>query len=142
MTMALSRSTPAVRKPSSNVRVVARVRPLLPDEVKCDPCPILTCLANKPLHDPSEPEILQVDNGQRRWFELDAVLDDQCTQEDVYTKSGTFRAVTEDIFKGYNCTILAYGRSKCFPSCPSHSGSSTHGRISDSFAFLRSIRRR
>ncbi|KAL3912442.1 MAG: hypothetical protein SGILL_006880, partial [Bacillariaceae sp.] len=62
---------------------------------------------------PTEPEVLEVqpDGADKRWFELDAVLDGDCTQQDVYYKSGAQRAVTSDIFRGFNCTILAYGQT-------------------------------
>ena len=66
---------------------------------------------------PTEPEVLEVKSTEgnssdgKRWFELDAVLDGNSTQEEAYIKSGAKQAVTQDIFKGFNCTILAYGQT-------------------------------
>ncbi|KAL3944117.1 MAG: hypothetical protein SGBAC_001801 [Bacillariaceae sp.] len=53
--------------------------------------------------------MLQVDD--KRWFEMDAILDEQCSQEKAYSKSGAQQAVSEDIFQGFNCTIIAYGQT-------------------------------
>jgi hypothetical protein len=139
---------------SSNVRVVARIRPLAQYELENGSKAIVSCLPSlaclqqqqqpqeqKSLNDkenvtpassspsytgpttrerrqplPTEPEVLEVQpiqgiSTEKRWFELDAVLDGQCSQHDVYWKSGAQQAVTVDIFKGFNCTILAYGQT-------------------------------
>eukprot|EP00339_Tiarina_fusa_P029749 CAMPEP_0117069750 /NCGR_PEP_ID=MMETSP0472-20121206/48950_1 /TAXON_ID=693140 ORGANISM="Tiarina fusus, Strain LIS" /NCGR_SAMPLE_ID=MMETSP0472 /ASSEMBLY_ACC=CAM_ASM_000603 /LENGTH=645 /DNA_ID=CAMNT_0004792471 /DNA_START=354 /DNA_END=2291 /DNA_ORIENTATION=+ len=58
-----------------------------------------------------EPEVLEVRQQEKRWFELDAVFDGKSTQQDVYQRSGAQNAVCDDIFKGFNCTILAYGQT-------------------------------
>ena len=60
----------------------------------------------------NEPELLQVQvpDAPKRWFELDAVFDKNSTQEEVYVKCGAKNAVCENIFKGFNCTVLAYGQ--------------------------------
>ena len=50
-------------------------------------------------------------NNKNRWFELDAVLDEESSQKDVYEKSGARRAIADDLFCGYNATILAYGQT-------------------------------
>jgi len=62
---------------------------------------------------PTEPEVMEVraEGTEKRWFELDAVLDDNSTQEETYIKSGAQEAVTEKVFRGFNCTILAYGQT-------------------------------
>jgi hypothetical protein len=57
------------------------------------------------------PEILQVQQGDTNWFEFDAVIGHRSKQKDVYVRSGAYRSVTEDIFKGYNVTFLAYGQT-------------------------------
>jgi kinesin family member 4 len=57
------------------------------------------------------PEVLQVQQGDTNWFEFDAVIGHRSTQKDVYVRSGACRSVTEDIFKGYNVTFLAYGQT-------------------------------
>ncbi|KAL3911416.1 MAG: hypothetical protein SGILL_007291, partial [Bacillariaceae sp.] len=120
MTPKLRQTAPS----SSNVRVVARIRPLAQYEIEngskriVKAMPTLENLSKNKENDippqiPTEPEVLQVqpENADKRWFELDAVLDGDCTQRDVYYKSGAQRAVTEDIFRGFNCTILAYGQT-------------------------------
>lgn len=132
---------------ASNVRVVARIRPLAQYELDNGSRAIVTSLPNlaslqsqsQPLlYDkenitpaqqqqqslllplPTEPEVLEVQSGssgtssgsgEKRWYELDAVLDGTCSQYDVYWKSGAQKAVQVDIFKGFNCTILAYGQT-------------------------------
>lgn len=113
---------------ASNVRVVARIRPLAKYEIENGSKQIVTSLPGlntvgggddgedgDDIKVPTEPEILQVQpsssSAEKRWFELDAVLDDNSTQRETYIKSGAQQAVTEDIFKGFNCTILAYGQT-------------------------------
>ena len=39
------------------------------------------------------------------------MLDEQCSQQDLYEQSGAFTAISEDLFEGFNCTILAYGQT-------------------------------
>lgn len=76
-----------------------------------------------PLSPDGDPELLQVSEGSSdqqqqqqqqgggRYFEVDAVFGADSSQHECYHKSGAARAVTEDIFKGYNTTILAYGQT-------------------------------
>ena len=107
---------------SSKIRVVARIRPLAQYEIENGSQPIVSSLPtlgqksvkNLPSSGPAtEPEVLQVKppDADKRWFELDAVVDGHSTQEDVYIRSGAQNAVQNDIFKGFNCTILAYGQT-------------------------------
>ena len=53
------------------------------------------------------PETLQIHQAgdEQRWFELDAVLDQNCSQQEVYEKSGAYKAISEDLFSGFNCTV-------------------------------------
>jgi hypothetical protein len=103
----------------SNIRVVARIRPLAKYEIENGSKPIVSCLpslgtASSAVTGPStEPEVLEVQpaNADKRWFELDAVFDGNSTQQDVYIKSGAQQAVCQDVFRGFNCTILAYGQT-------------------------------
>lgn len=93
---------------SSNVRVVSRVRPLAKYELEkgCQP------VVNKVPHiGEGGPEVLQIVGPDQRWFELDAVMTESCTQQEVYEKSGAHTAIAEDLFAGFNCTILAYGQT-------------------------------
>ena len=99
-----------------HVRVVARVRPLAKYELEKNCQSVVQKVPNA---SKNEPEVLQINNGgsggpeseSTKWFELDAVLDEQCSQQQVYEKSGTYRAISQDLFGGYNCTILAYGQT-------------------------------
>ena len=108
---------------ASNVRVVARIRPLAKYEIENGSKQIVNSLPSvnndkeNGIQIPTEPEVLEVKSTEgnssdgKRWFELDAVLDGNSTQEEAYIKSGAKQAVTQDIFKGFNCTILAYGQT-------------------------------
>jgi hypothetical protein len=95
-------------KGSGNVRVVSRVRPLAKYEIEKGCQSIVVKVPNL---DKGGPETLQINQGDKRWFELDAVLDEQCSQQDLYEQSGAFTAISEDLFEGFNCTILAYGQT-------------------------------
>ena len=95
---------------SGNIRVVARIRPLAKYEIENGSKQIVHALPN--MDDDGGPEVLEVrQQPKKKWFELDAVFDDKSQQHDVYKKSGAQNAVCEDIFKGFNCTILAYGQT-------------------------------
>lgn len=131
---------------ASNVRVIARIRPLAKYEIDNGSKPIISSLPSlanlqhqqqpscgrhrdgenvRPAENdactqepslPTEPEVLEIQptaggGADKRWFELDAVLDGACTQREVYRRSGAQRAVTADLFRGFNCTILAYGQT-------------------------------
>jgi hypothetical protein len=94
---------------SGNVRVVARVRPLAKYELEKGCQPVVTKVPH--LTDDEGPEALQINGPDQRWFELDAVLDESCSQQQVYEKSGAYNAISEGLFSGFNCTILAYGQT-------------------------------
>ena len=106
---------------SANVRVVARIRPLAKYEIENGSKQILQALPSTsshkkiPLDGPTtEPQVLQVASvgTEKRWFELDAVFgNDNSQQQDVYIQSGAQQAVQQDLFQGFNCTILAYGQT-------------------------------
>ena len=93
---------------SSNVRVVSRVRPLAKYELDKGCKPVVTKV---PHIDKGGPEVLQIVGPDQRWFELDAVMTESCTQQEVYERSGAHTAIAEDLFAGFNCTILAYGQT-------------------------------
>mmetsp|Transcript_14008 Transcript_14008/g.19620 ORF Transcript_14008/g.19620 Transcript_14008/m.19620 type:complete len:731 (+) Transcript_14008:49-2241(+) len=116
----------APEAPSSNVRVVARIRPLSGREIDNGSKETVTSMNPKAMevdkavtesfqniadHGPELVQAAASEGGAKRWFELDAVFDKSCTQEEVYVRSGSKKAVCEEIFKGYNCTILAYGQT-------------------------------
>ena len=96
---------------SSNVRVVGRIRPLAEYEKEKGCEEVLRCLPSDPVTGNGASEVIQIEGKDKRWFELDAVFDGNSTQDEVYIKSGAKQAVTEDIFQGFNCTILAYGQT-------------------------------
>ena len=96
------------RSSSSNVRVVARVRPLAKYELENGS---QTSVTKVPHIGEGGPEVLQIVGPDQRWFELDAVMTESCTQKEVYEKSGAHTAIAEDLFAGFNCTILAYGQT-------------------------------
>ncbi|CAJ1948905.1 unnamed protein product [Cylindrotheca closterium] len=93
-----------------NVRVVLRVRPMAKYELEkgCK-----QVVFKVPVADPDSdgPEAVQVNQPDKRFFELDAVLDESFSQQQLYEKSGAYNAISEDLFKGFNCTILAYGQT-------------------------------
>lgn len=93
-----------------NVRVVLRVRPLATYELEKG-CKQVVHRVPKGDDNDGGPEAVQVNQAEKRFFELDAVLDETYSQEELYERSGASRAITEDLFKGYNCTILAYGQT-------------------------------
>lgn len=94
---------------SGNVRVVSRIRPMAKYELEKGCEPVVSKVPN--FDDNDGPESIQINEGDKRWFELDAVLDQECTQQEVYEKSGAYKAISEDLFSGFNCTILAYGQT-------------------------------
>ncbi|CAB9516465.1 Kinesin-like protein [Seminavis robusta] len=104
---------------SSNVRVVARIRPLSKTELERKSVEAIVSMSslekslNTGYQPTTDPELLQVKvpDGQKRWFELDAVFDKNSSQEEVYIRCGARHAVRENIFKGFNCTVLAYGQT-------------------------------
>lgn len=119
---------------TNKVRVVGRIRPLANYEVRKGSKAIVTKVPGG-RSESGLPETLQIDtdaSDTNRWFELDAVLDETSTQRDVYEKSGAQTAIAEDLFCGYNATILAYGQTgsgKTFTmgTAPSTDSSESHG---------------
>ena len=104
---------------SSHVRVVARIRPPSKTELELKSVEAVTSLSSleRSLQtcnyiESNDPELLQVQvpDGQKRWFELDAVFDKNSTQEEVYqmwSKDGCAR----EYFQGFQLhCVLAYGQ--------------------------------
>mmetsp|Transcript_28014 Transcript_28014/g.58683 ORF Transcript_28014/g.58683 Transcript_28014/m.58683 type:complete len:1015 (+) Transcript_28014:281-3325(+) len=101
---------------SNKVRVVGRIRPLAKYEIKNGSKPVVTKVPG--FDTASGPDTLQIEDetnnnsgNSTRYYELDAVLDETSSQKDVYEKSGARKAIAEDLFCGYNATILAYGQT-------------------------------
>lgn len=106
-------ASPTVAKADGNVRVVVRIRPMSRTE-KERGCVEAISSMNQDLGGSSsngEPEVLEVRQHDKRWFEFDAVIGDESNQADVYYKSGAHSCVSEDLFSGYNATILCYGQT-------------------------------
>lgn len=95
----------------TQVRVVARIRPLSAQEKAAnnnddnDDGGVLRKLQGKTA-------LVQVAaTKEKKWYELDAVLEGHATQADVYAQSGAQQAVCHDLLQGYNASILAYGQT-------------------------------
>ena len=103
----------AAKKGGNKVRVVARIRPLSARETSDGSAENLRKLEGKS----GDTALVQVDgcNGtsveKKKWYELDAVLDGSASQSDVYAQSGARKAIQEDLFAGWNASILAYGQT-------------------------------
>ena len=119
-------NNPTSKNKSSHVRVVARIRPLSSTELSQG---AKVVAAKKPMvprrfH---ASEGVEFNGNDRRCFELDSVFDPCSTQEQVYEGSGAKKAVCEDMFNGFNCTILSYGQSGAGKTYTLGSAASPHG---------------
>jgi hypothetical protein len=103
-------------KKTNNIRVVVRIRPSSTSQ------PAVTALPsslNEIINDEQEApasQLVQVaategSMEQPRWFELDGVFSSDSTQKQLYIQSGARSAIVDDLFFGYNTTILAYGQT-------------------------------
>jgi Kinesin motor domain len=116
---------------TSNVRVVARIRPLAKYELENGSKEAVTALKEESNNEGHSPvaSLVQIDAGvaknknqastvgaseissEKRWFEFDAVFDGASSQDDVYFGSGARDSIVNDLFNGFNTTILAYGQT-------------------------------
>jgi len=115
---------------SNNVSVVVRLRPVVPHETKRGAQKVVhkvrtidAVLNAGGTKDQYEEEVVRVElapslaakssNNRElvKCFALDGVLEEHDSQEDVYKKSGAYKAISQDLFRGFHCTILAYGQS-------------------------------
>jgi hypothetical protein len=124
---------------ASNVRVIARIRPLAKYEINNGSREVVSALKESTIASETVSTLVQIENNtstgntvenkkvhpnssnatssngssntNKRWFEFDAVFDGTSTQDDVYTKSGIQNSIVNDLFQGYNATILAYGQT-------------------------------
>eukprot|EP00977_Amphora_coffeiformis_P010994 scaffold2629_cov152-Amphora_coffeaeformis.AAC.1 len=92
----------------TNVRVVARIRPLSAKEIQAGSHETIRKLDGN-----GATQLVQVNgaDNEKRWFELDAVCDGTSTQAAVYEQSGAQQAICQDLFAGFNTSILAYGQT-------------------------------
>lgn len=93
---------------NTKVRVVVRVRPVLPFEKKSGtPQLIVFPRSNCTL----EVETASADGGTNQEpFEFDHVFPDSTTQATVFEESGV-KSLVDHCFNGYDCTIFAYGQT-------------------------------
>jgi len=97
---------------AGNVRVVVRIRPLSGRELDRGCKEIMTDMEGAyGVSTSGGAEVLQVNGVEKKWYEFDSVIGKNHSQKDVYEKSGAYKSVTEDIFQGYNATLLAYGQT-------------------------------
>ncbi|CAM9176098.1 unnamed protein product, partial [Ectocarpus fasciculatus] len=85
----------------SNVKVIARVKPLTDDEAEDGRC----------IHVTTSTDItLKVSGGlfSSRRFRLDAILDEDATQADVFEN---IVPLLQKFLSGYNCTVFVYGQT-------------------------------
>lgn len=83
----------------TNVRVAARIRPLLPRDTAQNCCSCVTV----------HPNVNQVVVGTRRAFTFDLVYETDASQLKVY--DGCVSQLLEGCMQGYNATVLAYGQT-------------------------------
>lgn len=97
---------------SSNVRVVARLRPLSTKEKNEISSNSESIRAN--VHSSSIAILDNTNNDHNnnnsRQFDFDAVFEPNSSQEEVYQRT-CGDMITKSIFRGYNATILAYGQT-------------------------------
>ena len=96
---------------SSNVRVVARLRPLSSKEKNEQSNESIRAnVHSKSISVPDNSDGSSSSNNNQRNFEFDAVFPPNSTQEQVYqTTCGDM--ISKSIFRGFNATILAYGQT-------------------------------
>ncbi|OCT89733.1 kinesin-like protein KIF7 isoform X2 [Xenopus laevis] len=81
------------------VRVVVRVRPLLPKEVLHGQQPCLW----------TEPDQKSLTLGTNRHFQFQDILDEACSQDATY--NSCVQPLLEAFFQGFNVTVFAYGQT-------------------------------
>jgi hypothetical protein len=95
------------RQSTNTVKVVVRVRPPIPEDIKqCYGSEYIDCTT---LSEEGKQIILSRQAYEDRVFTFDKVLGQNSTQEEMYLVIG--KPVVEDILLGYNGTILAYGQT-------------------------------
>ncbi|XP_063836763.1 kinesin-like protein KIF3A [Ostrinia nubilalis] len=118
-----------------NVRVVVRVRPMDQKEtlensyncVSVDPVNHTVAVTRNNVTPPEPPRI----------YAYDAVFDSNVSQMDIYVQ--TANPIVEEVLKGYNGTIFAYGQTgtgKTYTMAGSNSAPELRGIIPNSFAHI------
>jgi hypothetical protein len=85
---------------SENIKVLVRVRPLVPSEGDDQ--------LSVTIHDPSSLSVTNADNTKSFQCSYDAVLGPSSSQLDVYQ---TIRECTISVLDGVNATVFAYGQT-------------------------------
>ncbi|CAE7366356.1 KIN4A [Symbiodinium natans] len=88
-----------VAEEETNVRVAARVRPLLPRDVAQNYC---SCVS-------AQPGTNQLVVGTKRAFTFDLVFETDASQSAVY--DGCVSSLLDGCMQGYNATVFAYGQT-------------------------------
>ncbi|XP_037298933.1 kinesin-like protein KIF3A [Manduca sexta] len=118
-----------------NVRVVVRVRPMDQRE-KIDGA--YSCVSVDPINSTvavSRTNVTPVEPP--RIYAYDAVFDSNTTQMDIYVQTAS--PIVEQVLKGYNGTIFAYGQTgtgKTYTMAGSNSAPELRGIIPNSFAHI------
>eukprot|EP00049_Salpingoeca_infusionum_P023452 m.12185 g.12185 ORF g.12185 m.12185 type:complete len:965 (+) comp5809_c0_seq1:393-3287(+) len=86
---------------SGNVKVCCRFRPQLPNELAKGGAPIC--------HFDSTGTAVAISGTRKAQFKFDRVFEPESTQGDVYDYAA--KPIVEDVLKGYNGTIFAYGQT-------------------------------
>nr|XP_047133464.1 kinesin-like protein kif7 isoform X2 [Hydra vulgaris] len=81
------------------IKVIARVRPYIENEIQFSQHPCLCCI-------PNEPQLIV---GKDKHFTFDKVFDKSATQTELYEQS--VYDMIEWFFQGYNATVFAYGHT-------------------------------
>lgn len=91
-----------------SVRVVARIRPLLKQELEKDTIVEAATTASEPLATPSIVRIPNPKNEAEAFsFQFNSVYDQVATQQQVYDNE--IAPTVKHLFKGFDVTIFAYG---------------------------------
>lgn len=90
---------------NDRIKVICRIRPLNASEISRNEENILKVTSSETLE-------MEYQNGTMngRTFQLDAVLDSNTTQEDVFTY---IQPLLEGALEGYNCTVFTCKRVIC-----------------------------
>ncbi|EAS07064.1 kinesin motor catalytic domain protein (macronuclear) [Tetrahymena thermophila SB210] len=89
----------------TRIGVAIRVRPLLESEKQKN----LTCTKLQVKHSSKSIQI-QLDDRTTKSFKFDQVLDEQCSQNDLYEKNSIDQLI-QKVIEGYHSTIFAYGQT-------------------------------
>eukprot|EP00741_Cyanophora_paradoxa_P015113 tig00020848_g14584.t1 len=90
-----------------NVQVIVRCRPLTADELAVEKFPAVKCDEARREVNVNIPSVLGKYSAKR--FTYDQVFGHDCTQAHLYAQA--ISPIVEEVLKGFNCTIFAYGQT-------------------------------